>query len=262
MLAHADHDFVQWVKHVTVTEGALSVFQGGTTSHFSYQYSSSVKPYLSIEYFRHLTEKHITNLRSPLLKSFRIMNISYKQLNSLNETNELWIQMFKKSGKVSIKQVVNFVRKNVEKKWLFYGYDSTLTFTSGLSHLVGANTENASMYLKTMYKNVYTDYAPVFSLRSRTFLTKLYFCENVRLEPNEFNVTSDFTVFDKITNRFLYGAEYSLVKPEGQNTTCIICIDGSGFQANAGNRSVVNPICMIMLHLVVWVLVRLMKKHG
>ena len=168
--------------------------------------------------------------------------------------------MFKQSGKVSIKQVVSFVRKNVEKKWLFYANDSTLTFTSSLSHLVSANAEHASMHLKTMYKNVYSDSATVNPHGSRLYLTKLYFCENIRLEPNEFNVMSNYIVFDKITNRYLYRAEYSLVKLKGQHATCIICIDGSGFQENGGKRSIENPICMITLHLVVWVLVRLMNE--
>ena len=185
--------------------------------------------------------------------------ISYKQLNSLHKTNELWIQMFKQSGKVSIKQVVNFVRKNVETKWLFYANDSTLTFTSGLSHLVSTKTEHASMHLKTIYKNVYSDFSAYSRGFTRLYLTKLYFCENVRLEPNEFVVMRDYIVLDKITNRYLYRAEYRLVNPEGQNATCNICIDGSGFQENGGNRSVENPICIITLHLVVWVLLRLMN---
>jgi hypothetical protein len=141
-------------------------------------------------------------------------------------TNELLLRLTKESHTDGNEQLISHVENNVEENWTIRSFNSTLTFTSRMSTIAD----------KALYVNFYLGHNTLTRGLPLT-LTKLYFCENIRLDRSEFNITSKNIVFDKISNRTLSDAEYNLIESEGK-TSCHVCIDGSAFKSIYINGSV------------------------
>jgi hypothetical protein len=224
------------------------------------QLTSSL-PFNIRHYFPELTSSNIdiSNIESPLPKSLKIEGIHYKKINDLTDTDELVIRMAKPTPTTKTKLFMDTVKKNINKKWLLKSNNATLPLNSKLFRNVIWKTQSF-ISRNTTYQQIYLQsHSP--AVVKPVFLTKLYFCENIQLESDEFDMSKNNIVFNKISNRYLYDNEYSLIKL-GQNLVCRVCLSSSGYNAIEKNNSVRNSLSFkILTSVICFFIINLMRTN-
>jgi hypothetical protein len=159
----------------------------------------------------------------------------------------------------NMKMLINTVKKSMNKKWLLKSHNTTLSLKPKLPSEMITFTQMVTTSKNTSYKRIYMKYNLGGGY---VFLTKLYFCENVQLESNEFNLSNtENIVFNKISNRYLYSHEYSL-QLSGASKVCFVCLDNSGYNRIDKNNSIKNALSFEALIPTIIFLITLMKTEG
>ncbi|XP_045173698.2 uncharacterized protein LOC123535201 [Mercenaria mercenaria] len=142
----------------------------------------------------------------------------------------------KLSASVQPKHLVQTVNKFAARDWSLQNRNSSLVFKSHISHLSYSAKDFAVLDANSMFffgNNSKTTYRVLY-VRGRHGLnkfhiTKLYFCNQVELNPHEIILSPyNSMLFNKITKRHLYDGEFALVWSNAYEDVCArICIEDS-----------------------------------
>ncbi|XP_060565326.1 uncharacterized protein LOC132724473 [Ruditapes philippinarum] len=184
----------------------------------------------------------ISSLTSSFLKTFMIERVYYKQLKSVHDTDELVIFTSKRTSATNTKMVMNTIKKCMNEKWLLKSHKTTLSLSPKIPNELIGDRELFTTSKNTSYKRIYMK--PSIGGGGVVLLRKLYFCVNVQLNSNEFNVSNEGNiVFNKISNRYLYNNEY-ILDTSGPNPVCHVCLEGSGYNLIENNHAIKTTLSL------------------
>jgi hypothetical protein len=135
------------------------------------------------------------------------------------------------------------VKKMIHRDWILYIANKTYTFASKFNlniylpeHLPLFTYKGQPVFQNQFEKShsyIGIYYNPSFDIQKMVqnleTITKLFVCNQVELEPNEFILDSMGTLFNNITNNYLLLNEFQLFTKTSGNETARVCIEDSGF---------------------------------
>lgn len=183
--------------------------------------------------------ERVLDLKSPWGKNWVINSIYYEDTGKGNMTTNLLVVLTNKLSEVNPEKLMKYIKNTVECDWILKLQNETITLRSRvLKHEKCAlNSEvekeivigNQSVIVPfPSYNKVYN----TLSLIGNTHLvTKLYWCEQVELQPSEFILNSDKSLlFNLISYRILHCGEFVLIASNTfEGTRVRVCIEDSGF---------------------------------
>lgn len=186
---------------------------------------------------------NVVSLNHKWPKVWTIKFVSKRVLNTTMH-HSLYVQMMNTHPKTSTVKLLRNIRMYLKKPWILTVNNGTMI---SMSAELGFNTNLKSYSISILNKergNGSQINLPRFSVIYKPYnrfieiptfaVTKLYFCEQIELDPSEYEFIHDLYVYNIITDKLLFNGEFTIItSPQFMGKESMerarICLEDSDF---------------------------------